>query len=119
MFKKSLFTLLAAFGMSAALAAVNLNTATEAELDTLPGIGPATAKAIVEYRTANGPFKSVEDLKKVKGIGDKKLERLRPELTLSGAPAANKPAAPATPAVSKKAGAAAEAAKPTKPQKTQ
>ena len=49
---------------------VNINTATEAELDALPGIGEAKAKAIVQYRNENGSFKSISDIKNVKGIGD-------------------------------------------------
>ncbi|KPN72773.1 helix-hairpin-helix domain-containing protein, partial [Neisseria sp. 74A18] len=51
------------------LAAVNINTATEEELKALPGIGPSKAAAIVAYRQHNGQFKSVDDLKNVKGIG--------------------------------------------------
>jgi len=56
---------------------VNLNTASETELSTLPGIGPAKAKAILEYRQQNGHFKSVEDLKNVSGIGEKTYEKLK------------------------------------------
>ncbi len=56
---------------------VRINTATVDELDTLPGIGPKTAQAIVDYRTANGPFASPEELLDVKGIGDSTLARLR------------------------------------------
>lgn len=55
---------------------VNLNTATAEELDELPGIGEATAQAILEDREANGPFASPEDLMRVSGIGEKKFERL-------------------------------------------
>ncbi len=62
---------------------VDINTATVAELAALPGIGEAKAKAIVEHRTAD-PFKTVDDLKKVKGIGDKMLESLRGSITVSG-----------------------------------
>jgi competence protein ComEA len=56
---------------------VNLNTADATELDTLPGVGPATAAKIVSDRATNGPFKSVDDLARVPGIGPKKLEQLR------------------------------------------
>ena len=57
---------------------VDLNRATAAELDALPGIGPATAQAIVDHREANGPFASVDDLEAVRGIGPAKLEAIRP-----------------------------------------
>ncbi|WP_066636417.1 ComEA family DNA-binding protein [Desulfolucanica intricata] len=56
---------------------VNINTAGVAELDSLPGIGPALAERIVQYRQANGPFRTIEDLKNVSGIGDKKFEDLK------------------------------------------
>lgn len=56
---------------------LNLNAATEAELTTLPGIGPAKAQAILEYREQNGRFKSVDDLKNVSGIGEKTFEKLK------------------------------------------
>lgn len=56
---------------------VNLNTANETELQTLPGIGPAKASAIIEYRETNGPFKVIEDLKSISGIGDKTFEKLK------------------------------------------
>ena len=64
-------------------AAVNLNTATKDELVALPGIGPAKAQAILDYRAQHGGFRSVEELKDVKGIGAKRYERLKAELTVT------------------------------------
>ncbi len=61
---------------------VNLNRATEKELETLPGVGPATARKIVEYRTENGLFGVTEDLKKVKGIGEGKFQKIRAHITV-------------------------------------
>lgn len=63
---------------------IDINKASAEELASLPGIGESKAKAIVEYRAAD-PFHSIEDLKKVKGIGDKTFETLRPNLTVSEA----------------------------------
>lgn len=62
---------------------VNLNTATALQLDLLPGIGAKAAKRIIEHRTKT-PFAKVDDLRKVKGFGAKKLEKLKPFLTTSG-----------------------------------
>jgi competence protein ComEA len=59
------------------VAPINLNTATPEQLDTLDGVGPATAAKILEYRTKNGGFRSVDDLGNVPGIGPKRLEALR------------------------------------------
>jgi len=88
--------LLAQLGLSVpALAALNINTASQDEFVALhKGLGPAKAQAIIDYRKANGPFKSVDDLKHVKGIGAKRLEKLRPELTV-GHPAKVAAATPA------------------------
>lgn len=66
------------------LAAVNLNTATEAELAGLEGVGEAKAAAIVKYREDNGDFKSVDDFTSVPGVGDSTLENNRDNLTLEG-----------------------------------
>jgi competence protein ComEA len=66
----------------AAAGPVNLNAATVGELDELPGVGPATAAAIVAHRQANGPFVSVDDLESVRGIGPAKLEALRELVTV-------------------------------------
>ena len=67
------------YGPSEALPAiVDLNTATAEQLDTLPGVGPATASAILAYRDQHGPFSAVDDLLEVRGIGDAKLEQIRP-----------------------------------------
>ena len=70
------------FMATVALAKVNINTANVDELATLPGIGPAKAEAIVKYRKDHGKFKKVEDLKEVKGIGDKIIEKIKPEATV-------------------------------------
>lgn len=59
---------------------VNINTADKAMLTLLPGIGPVTAEAILAYRKDNGDFKSIDELTKVKGIGDKTLVKLKPYL---------------------------------------
>ncbi|GAB4342180.1 MAG: hypothetical protein Kow0089_17050 [Desulfobulbaceae bacterium] len=65
---------------TAAWAKININSATAAELEALPGIGPAKAEAIVKYREEHGKFKKIEDLVLVKGIGEKVLEKIKPEL---------------------------------------
>lgn len=82
---------------AAALAAVNINSATRDELVAVPGIGPTKAQAIVDHRAAHGPFKSVDDLKGVKGFREKLVERLRPELTVSAVPAKGATPAKAAP----------------------
>lgn len=61
---------------------VNLNTATEADLQTISGIGAKRAADIIAYREANGGFKSVDDLNNVSGIGDKTMESIRPYVTV-------------------------------------
>jgi competence protein ComEA len=61
---------------------VNINTATLDELETLPGIGPSLGQRIIDYRTEHGPFRSVDDLLNVSGIGDKRLADLRSKVTV-------------------------------------
>jgi len=85
--KRLLLALALALCSGATLAAINLNTATKDELVALPGIGPAKAQAILDYRSAHGPFKSVEEVKDVKGIGAKRFEKLKSELTVAGSSA--------------------------------
>ena len=62
---------------------VNLNTATQAQLESLPGLGAKVAERILEYREKNGKFKKIEDLMNVKGIGEKSFLKLKPLLTVS------------------------------------
>ena len=59
---------------------VNINTAKQTELETLNGIGPSTALKIINYRTENGEFKSIEDIKNVPGIGDSKFENIKEDI---------------------------------------
>ena len=61
---------------------ININTANENQLDLLPGIGATYAKRIIEYRNANGAFTSIDDIKKVKGIGDKTFEKFKDKITV-------------------------------------
>lgn len=89
-----------------AFAAVNLNTATQAELETVKGIGPVKSKMIIDDRAKNGPFKSIEDLDRVKGFGMKSVDKLRGQLSVTGATS-----------ISPTATAAKPAAKPTAPTK--
>lgn len=79
---------------SAVLAQVNINTASQQQLDSLKGIGPSKAKAIVNYRKKNGPFRSVEELRNVPGIGEATLQNLRGEVSISGASLVASPAVP-------------------------
>jgi len=92
---------LAAGSALAAGALVDINTADQKTIESLPGVGPATAQEIVKGR----PYKSVDDLANVKGIGKAKLEKIKPLVTIGGQPAAQAPAAAAS-----KAPAATQAA---------
>jgi competence protein ComEA len=66
-----------------AAAPVNLNTATVSEIATLPGVGPKAAERIIEYRQKSGGFKKIEELMKVKGIGEKSFLKLKPLITVT------------------------------------
>ena len=68
---------------SASSAPVNLNTATAAQLESLPGIGARTAALIVEYRQKNGAFKKIEDLMNVRGVGERSFLKLKPLITVT------------------------------------
>lgn len=87
MLRKSFFALVLSFFLSSSFAfaadKIDLNTATSEQLQMLNGVGPATADAIIQYRDAHGKFKTVDELTNVKGIGDKKLEKLSNDLTVS------------------------------------
>ena len=61
---------------------IDPNRASQADLETLPGIGPVLARRIIDYRRAHGPYKKIADLRKVSGIGRKKLEKIKPYLTI-------------------------------------
>jgi competence protein ComEA len=80
-------------------APININTATSEQLQEVPGIGPATAEKILQMRKSYGAFKSVDDLLSIKGIGKKRLDKMRKYLTVGKAAAPAKPASTnATPA---------------------
>ena len=99
MLKKVLFSLFSIGCAALSFAAVNVNTATVEELDKqLTGIGPAKARAIVEYREKNGPFKSVDDLAKGPGIKEATVNKFRAQATVgNGNTGAPKPETPAKP----------------------
>jgi competence protein ComEA len=112
--KKLLLSLVAALAfVSSAFAAVDINTATQQQLEALKGIGPEKAKAIVDYRQKNGAFKTTEDLMKVPGIKEGTYGKIKAEVTVGGkaapaaAPAAAKPAAAPAPAAAPKPAPAA------------
>jgi len=80
--------------MPATTSAIDINSADATQLESLPGIGPAKSKAIIDYRTQNGPFQNAADLEKVPGIGPKTMEQLAPLIMV-------KPSMPSVPAVKK------------------
>jgi competence protein ComEA len=65
---------------------IDLNTATLSQLEELPGVGPVTAKAILDFRAKSGPFRRVEDLLSVHRISEKRLAKMRPYVTVGPAP---------------------------------
>src|SRR5678815_2074111 len=67
-----------------AFGAVNINSATQEQLESLNGIGPVKAKAIIDYRTKNGRFQALEDIKKVDGIGDVTFQKIKGDIQLTG-----------------------------------
>jgi len=75
--------LLLSFGTAFAADKININTANAEELQVLDGVGPATASAIIEYRESNSGFASVAELTSVNGIGDKTLQNLSDDVTVS------------------------------------
>lgn len=82
--QKTLFVLTALIAFPV-LAAVNINTATQSELEAVKGLGPVKAKAIIEHRDAHGKFKQVDELDQVKGIGKATVDKIRGELTVDAA----------------------------------
>jgi len=70
---------------AAASEMVNLNTATAAQIASLPGIGQKTAELVVQYRQKNGPFKKIEEIMNVRGIGEKSFLRIKDRLTVAAA----------------------------------
>jgi len=76
---------------------INLNTATVEQLEQLPGVGPVTAKDIIQFRNKSGQFRSVNDLLAIRRISKARLEKLRPYVMVGPLPPKQHPAAPATP----------------------
>lgn len=74
---------ISAAASSSTAGAVNINTASAEELDTLPGVGPAIAQRIIDYRQANGPFAAIEQIMEVRGIGEATFAKLRDRITVA------------------------------------
>jgi len=88
-----LFSALSAATKKPPLKPININSASSEELQQVPGIGPVTAEKILQMRKSYGAFKSVDDLLAVRGIGKKRLEKMRKYLTVSKSASLGKPAA--------------------------
>lgn len=82
--KRVLFALAVLLYSCFAIAGININTATKEQLEALPEIGPVKAQAIIDYRNANGPFKSPEDIMKVKGIKEGTFGKVKDQIGVSG-----------------------------------
>ncbi len=94
MLKKLFGSLLLSFCLAGTtFASVDINTASQAELESVKGIGPSRARAIIDYRQKNGPFRNVDDLAKVKGIGPASVEKMRAEIRVGQAKDESKPEA--------------------------
>jgi competence protein ComEA len=97
MFRKFLIVVFViAVSISAAFAGVNINTASQLELQTLPGVGPAMAKAIIDYRTNKAPFKTIEDIQKVKGLSKATFDKIKSQISVSDVKTQPAPAKKAT-----------------------
>lgn len=86
---KSLLVLASLIFAFPAFAALNINTATQSELEAVKGLGPAKAKAIIQYREANGNFKHLDELDNVKGFGKASIDKLKDELSVGPEKAKN------------------------------
>ena len=116
--KKLLLAVTMWFALSGlALAAVNINTATKEELVSLKGIGEKRAQDIIDYRTKNGNFKSVDELEKVPGIGPGIMKQIRPQVTTTGKTVVETPADKGTKTKAAESKSKAGEAKKTEPPK--
>ena len=111
---KLLLILLATFSFNV-FAAVNLNTATKEELESLNGVGPVKAQAIIDYRKKNGDFKNVDGLDSVPGFGDVTMQKLKGDVSVNGKTTMSAPAAKDAKPMAKEAKTEKATAKEAKP----